>query len=111
MTPKRGTKPTAPSQVRMYLTLTPECHEAFRRFSEASGIAAATFASKLLQDAIPMVEALTRSFELAAKNPALAADELSELLTSSMVEAAQAQLDLEQATKSAKLRRSPRRRD
>lgn len=111
MTPKQSTKPVLPSQVRMYLTLTPECHESFRRFSEASGIAASTFASKLLQDAIPMVEALTRSFELAKQSPGLAASELGDLLQATMVEAAQAHLELEQAAKSSRLRRSPRRRD
>lgn len=104
--PKPVTSP--PSSSRMYLTLSPECREALRRFSEVSGIAGASFAAQLLHDSIPMIEAITRAFDLAKSSPRQGAEELGVALEGAMILAAQGKLQIDAALKSPRLRKSPK---
>lgn len=94
---------------RLAVTLTPESRAALERLSDVSGIASSQFISQLMHDAIPVVEAMTRSFEEAKKSPQRAAQIMQELLTDAHVEIAQQQLAFEsaRAKKKRKLRRRP----
>lgn len=96
---------------RLAITLTPETREALERLTQVSGIASSQFVSQMLHDAIPMIDAMTRSFEAAKKSPHRAAEIMQELLTEAQVEVAQHQLAFDAAAKKKKrkLRKRPKR--
>lgn len=94
---------------RLAITLTPESRDALERLTEVSGIAASQFISQLVHDAVPMLQGMTRSFEIAKKSPQRAAEIMSEMLGGVAVEVAQHQLAFDAAVKKKKrkLRRRP----
>lgn len=94
---------------RLAVTLSPESRASLERLSKASGIAASQFISQIVHDAIPVIDAMTRSFEEAKKSPQRAAEIMRDLITHAQVEAAQHQLALDAAIakKKRKLRRRP----
>lgn len=94
---------------RLYVTLTPPTREALERFTEATGIASSQFAAQILDGAVPVIEATTEAFRLAKRSPERAADLMRDVLSSAMVSAAQEKLELDEASKSAKLRKRPAR--
>lgn len=93
---------------RLSVTLTPESREALERLSKVSGIAASQFITQLIHDAIPVIDAMTRSFEEVKKSPQRAAQMMQEVLVGAQIEAVQQQLGLDSsAKKKRKLRRRP----
>lgn len=93
---------------RLAITLSPESRAALERLTEASGIASSQFVSQLVHDAVPVLDAMTRSFIAAKKSPQRAAEIMQELLIDAHVEVAQHQLALDGVKKKKrKLRRRP----
>jgi hypothetical protein len=90
----------------MSITFTPESRAALERFSQVTGIAASQFVTNIIHDAIPVIEATTKAFEIARTSPQAAA----ELMTSELlrVQALAAQEHL--ALAGEVVRRRPRRR-
>jgi hypothetical protein len=79
--------------------------------SQASGIAAASFVSTMMTDALPVIQAMTKAFHEARKAPLRAADTMQGLTQSLMASAAQESLAFrEQATLQTTLRKTTRKR-
>jgi hypothetical protein len=95
---------------RLLVTLSPEGRAALERFSKVSGVAQSSFIGSLVDDAIPVLESMTRAFEAARKSPIEAAEIMNAALVETMKNAAQEQLHFsDQAKKRARLRRRPTR--
>lgn len=96
---------------RISVSLSTESKAALDRLSEASGIASSMFISQILDNAIPMVEAMTRAFLEAKKSPLRAAEIMQEAMTDAHVELAQHSLALDSAItkKKRKMRKRPTR--
>lgn len=94
---------------RLSVTLTPESRAALERFSEVSGIAASQFIRSIVDDAVPIIDAMTRAYETARKSPARAVGIMESEFVRTMAKAAQSQLDLEVAKKEKKIRQRPRK--
>lgn len=96
---------------RLNITLTPEVLAALSELSEVSGIAAASFVSTLMSDALPVVQAMIKAFQEARKAPLRAADTMDAVTHSLMASAAQESLAFrERATTQAALRKTTRKR-
>lgn len=91
---------------RIALTVTPEVHAALERFTEASGVAGASYLSSLLVDMVPLIDATTRALQLAKQQPQQAANILDSELGRAIVMAGQASLDLQNVTKPKRVRRT-----
>lgn len=92
---------------RLAITLTPESREALERFTKASGIASSQFVSKVVHDAVPMIDAMTRAYLAASKKPLDAVVMMEESLNEAMTTLAQHKLALEHTKRRRKLRRRP----
>lgn len=100
---------TAPKDTRkrIALTVSPEVHSALMRLTDATGIAAASYVSNLLEDALPVIDATTRAMQLAKQAPRHAASIMDSELGRAIVMAGQASLDLNDATgKGRRIRRT-----
>lgn len=69
-------------QPRIAITPTKELEEALKRFTEASGMPAATLCRNLLTEAVPAIDALTKAYLEHSKDPAKAFEIMQEVLFS-----------------------------
>jgi hypothetical protein len=92
---------------RLNVTLTPESRAALERLTEASGIAASQFISRIVHDAIPVIDATAKAMKMAKANPHRATELMHEVLTEAQSEMGQVQIEFEEQRK--KLRRRPSR--
>jgi hypothetical protein len=100
----------ATTKPRMSITLTPEARAALERLSVVSGIAASSYISGLVHDAIPVINATADALALAKKQPQRAAEIMNEQLVRVVGLAAQGKLELEEAVEKRKrMRRRPRK--
>ena len=95
---------------RMALSLPPEVHKALMDLSAVSGVAAASFASQLLSESLPMIIQLTKVFQAGKDNPNLAAEELETLITKAIIQTQQTSMDFQENIK-PKLRKSPKKKN
>lgn len=84
---------------RIAITVTPEVHAALARFTEATGVAGASYIASILVDMLPIIDATTRAIQLAKQQPQQAANILETELGRAIVMAGQASLDLQAVSK------------
>lgn len=94
---------------RLNVTLSPESRAALERFSKATGVAASQFVGSLVQDSIPVIDAMTKAISEARTAPRKAASTMGTALNDALIQAMQAKLDLDEHVHGKKLRRRPRR--
>lgn len=96
---------------RISVSVSAESKAALDRLSEASGIASSMFISQIIDNAMPMIETMTRAFSEAKKSPLRAAEIMQEAMTDAHVELAQQSLALDSAItkKKRKMRKRPTR--
>ena len=79
---------------RLNLTIEPETKAALDRLAEASGIAATSWANQLLNDAVPVMDAMAEAFSVVKSSPKKSAGIMHDLLRGAMAKGAQASLEL-----------------
>ena len=94
-------------KARLQVTLSPEARAALERFSQVSGVASSQFITKMVDDALPLIESMTRAFETAKKAPQQAADIMREATHTAMARAAQETLAFDAHVKRRRLRKRP----
>lgn len=99
--------PTA--KPRLAITLSPESRLALEKFSQVTGMAASAFVATMVHDSIPVILATAEAIELAKRSPAKAAAAMNQMVTSGITQVVQAQLDLDQRSRTKRLRKRPTR--
>ncbi len=94
---------------RLNISLTPASRAALERFAAVSGIAAAQFVAKIVEDSIPVIESMTEAFEVARRSPQQASNVMRDSVTDAMVRAAQTHLQLDSSVRQRPLRKRPSR--
>lgn len=96
---------------RLNVTLSPEVRAALERLSVVSGIAASQFVAQVMQDSLPVLEAMIAAFEAAKRSPRQAADLMRGVVSGAMASAAQEQLRFDAHVREPRLRKRPRKND
>lgn len=76
------------------LTVTPEVRHALLELSGLTGVSSASFASQMLQDAIPMILNMTEALKQAKLKKSSAFEEVSEMLVQAQSRIAGTQMEL-----------------
>lgn len=101
----RPRKPSpGPKRDRLAITLTPEARAALMRLQDAGGMAASSFVSHVVHEAVPAILGIADALEKAKKSPAEGLDVLRGITQSALYEGAQVQLALD-STKPKQLRK------
>lgn len=95
---------------RLNVTLSTDVMRALTELSEASGIAASSFVATVMNDSLPVIEAMTQAFRHAKKAPQTAAETMNEAMLSTVHQAIQASLALTDKANSVTLRKTTRKR-
>jgi len=106
--PKTPSKPRKDHRRRMGLTLSPEAFAALDRFTEVTGYAASSFCAQVIEDSLPVVEAMTQAFIKARTSPVQAAKIMDSEFVRTLAHAAQTKLAFEDSARQRKPRKSPR---
>lgn len=94
----------------MMLTITPEVRHALLELSVITGVSSASFASQMLQDAIPMFVSMTEAFKQAKLNKSTAFDEVSDMLIQAQHKISSTQLELLDSKKVLTRRKTPQKK-
>lgn len=94
---------------RVYVTLSPEAHHALTRFADVSGVAASQFIRSIVDDSIPVIEAMTKAYEMAKKAPTEAVKVMESELVRAMSRSAQMHLEMRSTVQQKPPRRRPRK--
>lgn len=96
---------------RLNVTLSPEVMRALSDLSEVSGIAASSFVATVMNDSLPVIEAMTQAFRQAKAAPLKAAETMQDVMQRTIFSAAQESLALsERARKAERIRKTTRKR-
>lgn len=94
---------------RLNVTLSEEVRAALERLSRVSGIAASQFVGQVMQDSLPVLDAMAAAFEAAKRSPREAADLMRGVVSATMAAAAQEQLRFDAQVRKPRLRKRPQR--
>lgn len=86
--------PVPTKRPRLNLTIEPETYAALHRLAEASGVAATSWANNLLNDSVPLLDAMAEAFRVVKTNPQRSAHIMAELANKATLQSAQASLEL-----------------
>jgi hypothetical protein len=95
---------------RLNVTLSADVMRALTELSQASGIAASSFVASVMNDSLPVIEAMTQAFTQAKKAPQKAAETMNEAMQKTVLESIQASLALTDKANAATLRKTTRKR-
>jgi hypothetical protein len=107
--------PVRKRPTRLNITFTPEGHAALERLAQTSGIAISQYVSRLVHDAVPLINATADALAIARKSPQQAAEIMKGAFDDVMAPALQVRLELGEVgrpdqSEPAPLRRRPRKR-
>jgi hypothetical protein len=91
----------------MAITVSATARASLERLSKVSGIAASQFVSKIVDDAVPIFDAMAGAFEVAKTNPRGAIESFEGVARDALVQAAQINMDLHDAKPKKRLRKRP----
>lgn len=94
---------------RLNITLSPESRLALEKFSTVTGMAASSFVAAMVHDAIPVILATADAIELAKRSPSKAAAAMNQVVSHGITNVVQAQLELDERTRTKRLRKRPTR--
>lgn len=89
---------------RISICLTPEVDNALNDMREAVGISPASFIAQIVNDALPIIQAMTQAANSAKRHQAEAFEIMSDVLTQTLHAGSEAQLELLEVKR--KLRKS-----
>ena len=93
-------------RTRVAITVSPELRQALLEFSDVSGMSMSSFCRQMLEENIPLIQAMTKAYKVAYERPQEALTLMSEELDRAHAKSAQASLDLEESKKVIKLRKA-----
>ena len=91
---------------RIGLTVSPQLHAALGELRRVSGMSSASFLSSILEESVPMIEAVTESFKLAKSGVRAPLEPMKDVLAKAMVAGAQVSLDLHKPVKPKRIRKT-----
>jgi hypothetical protein len=100
---------TPKAKTRLSVSITPESRAALEQFSEVSGVAMAQFISSLVHDSVPIIQAMTQAYKVARSSPRQASSIMETQFLRTMADAAQTKLEFDEAAKTPRLRKQPRK--
>lgn len=90
---------------RLAILLSPESRDALDRLSKVAGISASGFVASMVDDNVPVINAMTEALQQAMKSPTKAVQVMNDAALRGIADLVQAKLELETAVKRPRVRR------